>query len=157
MKITFEILGILFLVLAATAAVNYFRQRKREQKAQTDGVVVYATLVSAEPVRGFAKVTQMRKIVLRVQEPNGSPREVSIRTRVDPGQKFVAGAMLPMVIDPKDPRRVYPATPESAKRAVLTGSRQERRIMQSQLRTPSPGRAQRRPPSGYQPPVSKLR
>jgi hypothetical protein len=156
MKITFEILGILLLVLAATAAVNYFIQRKREQTAQRDGVVVYATLVSVEPVRGLAKVN-MRKITMRVQEPDSSPREVSIRTRVEPNQKIVAGAVLPMVIDPKDPRRVYPATAESAKRAVLTGSRQERRIMQSQLRTPSPGRARQRPPSGYQPPVSKLR
>jgi hypothetical protein len=63
--------------------------------------------------------------------------------------------MIPIVIDPKNAKRVYPATPESAKRVVLTGSRQQRRIMQSQLR--SPGKGGPRPPSGYQPPVSKLR
>lgn len=97
----------------------------------------------------------MRKIVLRVQEPDSSPREVTIRTGVEPGQKFQAGAKIPVAIDPKNPKRVYPATPESAKRAVLTGSRQERRIMQSQLRSPS--RNNQRPPSGYQPPMSKLR
>jgi hypothetical protein len=155
MKITFEILGILLLVLAAVALTNYLIQRWREKKAQRDGLVVYATLVSTEPVRYFSKATNMRKIVLRVQEPDSSPREVVIRSRVEPGQKFVTGAVLPVAIDPKDPRRVYPASPEAAKRAVVTGSRKERRMMQSQLRSPS--RGGQRPPSGYQPPMSKLR
>ena len=154
MKITFEILGILLLVLAATSGVMYLIQRKRQESAQRDGVVVYATLISAEPVGGLGKYTDMKKIVMRVQEPEGEPREVSIRTRVEKGQKFTAGAMLPMVIDPKDPKRVYPATPESAKRAVFTGSRQERRMMQSQMRSP---RNVQRPPAGYKPPMSKLR
>jgi hypothetical protein len=155
MKLTFEILGIIFLVLAATSAVMYFLQRRREQNAQREGVVVYATLLSTEPMRGLAKIN-MRKIMLRVQEPDSSPREVSFRTRVEPGQKLTAGAMLPVVIDPKDPRRVYPATPESAKRVVVTGSRQERRAMGAQLRSPG-RRSGQRPPSGYQPPISKLR
>jgi hypothetical protein len=154
MKITFEVLGIILLLLIATSLVLYFIQRKREQRAQRDGVVVFASLVSVAPVRGFGRVN-MRKIVLRVQEPEGSPREVTIRSSVEPGQKFSIGAKLPVVIDPKNPQRVYPATPESAKRVVLTGSRQERRIMQSQLRSPS--RGGQRPPSGYQPPISKLR
>jgi hypothetical protein len=153
MKITFEILGIILLVLAAASAVMYFIQRKREQSAQSTGVVVYATLISADPLRGFGKVN-MRKIVLRVQEPDSDPREVTIRSRVEPGQKLTIGAMLPVVIDPKNPKRVYPATPESAKRAVLTGSRQERRLMQAQLRSPKRG-GQQRPPSGYHPPQSR--
>ncbi len=78
----------------------------------------------------------MRKITLRVQEPDSSPREVSIRSRIDPKQKFVPGAMLPVAIDPKDPKRVYPASPESAKRAIVTGSRQQRRIMQARSSAP---------------------
>jgi hypothetical protein len=154
MKMTFEILGIIFLVLVVVALINYLLQRKREQSAQSEGLVVYATLVSASTAGRLAKLTQMRTIVLRVQEPDSSPREVTIRSRVEPGQKFTAGAMLPVVIDPKNPKRVYPASPESAKRAVLTGSRKERRVMQSQLRTP---RRVQRPPTGYQPPASKLR
>ncbi len=156
MKITFEILGILLLVLAATSGTMYLLQRRREQSAQRDGVVVYATLVSTEPIGGVAKFAKMSKITLRIQEPDASPREVSIRTRIEPGQKFTRGAMLPVVIDPKKPNRVYPASPESAKRVVLTGSRQERRAMGSQLRTPG-RRGGQRPPSGYQPPISKLR
>ena len=43
---------------------------------------------------------------------------------------------LPITIDPKDPKRVLPANAESAKRVVLTGSRIERRMMKSQLRSP---------------------
>lgn len=156
MKLTFEILGIVILILAATSLVMYYLQRKREQQAQVDGLVVYATLVSAEPLGGFFGKANMRKIVLRIQEPESPAREVTLRSRVEAGQKFQTGAVLPVVIDKKDASRVYPATPESAKRAVVTGSRQERRAMQSQLR--SPGRnAGQRPPSGYQPPISKIR
>jgi hypothetical protein len=155
MKITFEILGILLLILAAVSLTNFLIQRRREKNAQSDGLVLYATLVSAEPVRYFGKAVNMRKIVLRIQEPDSSPREVTIRSRVDPGQKLVIGAVLPVAVDPKDSRRVYPANPEAAKRAIVTGSRKERRTMQSQLRSPS--RSGQRPPSGYQPPISKLR
>lgn len=154
MKITFEILGIILLVFAAASGTMFLIQRRREQAAQKDGLVLYATLVKTEPMRGLGKVN-MLKIILRIQEPESEPREVTIRSRVEPGQKFTPGAMIPVVIDPKNAKRVYPATPESAKRVVLTGSRQQRRVMQSQLR--SPGRGGPRPPSGYQPPASKLR
>ncbi len=153
MKITFEILGILLVVLAAYSGTMYFIQRKREQHAQAEGLVVYATLVSSEPVK-FMNSVGMRKITLSIQEPDSAPREVVLRSRVDPGQKLTTGARMPVVIDPKKPTRIYPATPESAKRAVLTGSRQERRAMQSQMRNP---RLRERPRTGYQPPASKLR
>ena len=155
MKIAFDILGYVLLVLALTSLTMFLIQRRREKNAQGKGLVLYATLVSSEPVRGFSKLN-LRKITLRIQEPDSSPREVSLRSRVDPKQKFVAGSMLPVAIDPKNPKRVYPATPESAKRAVLTGSRQQRRIMQAELRSPG-RRSGQRPPSGYQPPASRLR
>jgi hypothetical protein len=65
------------------------------------------------------------------------------------------GMLIPVVIDPKDSRRVYPASEEAAKRAVVTGSRLERRVIQQQMRTP--GRRGPNQPSGYQPPNSILR
>ena len=153
MKITFEVLGLVLLLLVAIAAVRYFLERRREQKAQREGVVVYAAVASVEPVGGLlGKLQQpIKKITLRVQEPGqNTARDVVLRTRVDPKQKLSPEMRLPVVIDPQDSKRVYPATPESAERAVVTGSRTERRQMQSQLR--SPGKAQRRPPGGYQPP-----
>ena len=152
MKITFEVLGILLLVLIAVALVRFFLERRREQNAQREGVVVYATVVSIEPVRGFAKLQQpVKKITLRLQEPGqAAPRDVVLRTRVDPAQKLGPEMRLPITIDPKDPKRVYPANAEAAKRVVLTGSRIERRMMQSQSR--SPRRGQGRQPGGYQPP-----
>jgi hypothetical protein len=64
------------------------------------------------------------------------------------------GMRIPVVLDPKNPKRVYPATEESAKRAVATGSRLERRVMQQQMRHPRRAPNQ---PSGYQPPPSTLR
>ena len=155
MKLTLIILGIVIGVLAIVAAINYFRQKRRQQFAEREGVVVYATVVSAEPVGGWAKQLDMKKITLRVQEPNGDPREVTLRTRTAPGQQITAGVRLVVVVDPKDAKRVYPASPEAAKRVVVTGSRMERRLMQSQLRSPS--RGPQRPPSGYQPPINKIR
>lgn len=157
MKITFEVLGLLFLVLALVAAVRYFLERRREQKAQREGVAVYASVVSVEPVRGFAKLQQpIKKITLRLQEPGTTaPRDVVIRTRVDPNQKLTSEMRLPVVIDPTNPKRVYPANPEATKRVVITGSRVERRQMQSQLRTP--GRMPARPKTGYQPPLQNKR
>ncbi len=154
MKLTFLILGILFGVLAILAAINYFRQKARQKAAEEKGVVVYATVLSIEPVGGWAKHLDMKEIRMRVQEPNGDPREVKLRTRTQPGQNITAGIRLIVAVDPKDPRRVYPASPETAKRVVVTGSRQERRLMQSQLRNP---RMPQRPPSGYQPPINKIR
>jgi hypothetical protein len=65
------------------------------------------------------------------------------------------GMRIPVVIDPNDPNRIYPASEESAKRAVVTGSRLERRVMQQQMR--KPGRGVPNQPSGYQPPQSTLR
>ena len=155
MKITFEVLGVLLLVLIAVALVRFFLERRREQAAQRDGVVVYAVVLSIEPVRGFGKLQQpVKKFTLRIQEPGQNvAREVVLRTRVDPGQKITPEMRLPVTIDPKDPKRVYPANAEAAKRVVLTGSRIERRQMQSQMR--SPRRGQGRAPSGYQPPPTR--
>jgi hypothetical protein len=65
------------------------------------------------------------------------------------------GMRVPVVLDAKNPKRVYPASEEAAKRAVATGSRLERRVMQQQMR--KPGRGVPTPPSGYQPPQSTLR
>ena len=154
MKLTFIILGSILAVLAILAGINYLRQKRRQQRAEKDGVVVYATVLSAEPVGGWAKRLDMQEIKMRVQEPNGEPREVTLRSRTAPGQNISPGVRLIVAVDPTDPKRVYPASPETAKRVVVTGSRQERRLMQSQLRNP---RMPQRPPSGYQPPINKIR
>ncbi len=154
MKLTFLILGIAIVLLAIVAGINYLRQKRRQGRAERDGVVVYAVVLSVEPVGGWAKQLDMKKITMRLQEPEGAPREVTLRTRTAPGQQITAGVRLIVVVDPRDGARVYPASPEAAKRVVVTGSRQERRLMQSQLRSPRPGQ---RPPSGYQPPMNKIR
>jgi hypothetical protein len=77
----------------------------------------------------------LMKIHLRVQDPGETKaRDVALQTRIEPGQKFTAGAKVAVVIDPKDSRRVYPASADAVKRVVLTGSRQERRQMKSMKR-----------------------
>ena len=44
-----------------------------------------------------------------------------------------------MVVDPKDPKRIYPANPEAAKRIQITGSREERRQMKAVAAGKRPG------------------
>ena len=149
MKIFWIVLAILVVAFATFALVNYLLQRRRQQRAEREGTVVYATLLSVEPMTGLAKYAQMQKIALRVQEPgDNTPREVTIRTRSAPGQKLSPGMKIAVILDPTNPKRVFPASPEAAKRAVVTGSRQERRLMKN-------GALQRQQPQRptYQPPI----
>ena len=133
MKVFWIVFAALIVALAIFALVRYLLQRRRETAAQRDGAVVYATVVAVEEIGGWAKRLAMKAITLRLQDPGAtSPREVTLRTRVAPGQKLVPGLMLTVAVDPKDPKRVYPAGQEAAKRLVVTGSRQERRLIKSQ-------------------------
>jgi hypothetical protein len=119
-------------VIVAIPIVRFLLQRLRENYAQKHGTVLYATVISLEPVKVFGKITPAMKINLWVQEPDGGKRQVSVSTRIPEGQTVSPGMMLPIVIDPKDPKRVSPATAESVKRVQLTGSREQRRQMRKQ-------------------------
>jgi len=147
-------LGLGFIIWRVTV---FLLERRRQKIADKEGVVVYATFLSSEPIKFFGRPqTDVEKITLRVQEPGSTEsREVVIKTRTQPGQRMSPGMRVPVVIDPKNPKRVYPASEESAKRAVATGSRLERRVMQQQMR--KPGRGVPSQPSGYQPPPSTMR
>ena len=130
MKIFWIVLAILALGFATFSLVNYLLQRRREKKAQAEGIVVYATVASIDAVGGWTKSLNIKKIVLRVQDPGeNTPREVTIRSRIEAGQKIAPGMRLAVAVDPTNPKRVYPAGPEASKRAVVTGSRLERRQM----------------------------
>ena len=156
-----KISTIIFLVLVVAAigwtVFRYFWEKRRQEQVDKTGTVVYATFVSSEPVKFLGRVQgDIAKITLRLQDPGSTEtREVTLRSRTDPRQRMQPGMRIPVVIDPNDPKRIYPASPESAKRAVATGSRMERRVMESQLR--SPGRKGPQMPSGYQPPSSTMR
>jgi hypothetical protein len=122
---------ILFLA-AATPAAIYFYQRWRHTRAERKGVAVYATVVSVEPVKRFGKTLPMVKIGMWLQEPGqDKPRTVTLQSRIEPGQVIEPGIRIGVVIDPKDPKRVYPAGPAAQDRIVFTGSRIERRQMKS--------------------------
>jgi hypothetical protein len=134
------------VVAIGTPIALYFYQRWKQQRIDRTGMVLYATVVAMEPVKVFGKVSDMVKISLWLQEPDQERRDVSLRTRIPAGQKIDAGMRLPVVVDPKNPKRIYPATEESLKRVVMTGPRRERRMMQT-------GRTGgQRPGGGYQPP-----
>ena len=154
MKITSEIFGIALILVIVVAATRYFLERARQKKIDATGTVLYATFVSSGPVKIFGRTQgDFAKICLRVQDPGSTEsRDVIISTRVPAGQQMQVGMKIPVVFDPKKPKKVYPASPEAAKRAVMTGSRDERRMMQSQLRSPGRGPRGGQQPSGYMPP-----
>ena len=134
MKIFWIILLVVVLVLATSSLVNYLLQRARQRRAEKEGTVVYATVLSV--------------VVMRIQEPgDSSGREVTLRTRIPATQKISAGMRLAVMIDPKNPKLVYPASPDAAKRVVITGSRLERRQMRAQ------GVQRQQQPPRYQPPI----
>jgi hypothetical protein len=120
------------LLLIAVPATRYLLQRLRESRAQKKGLALYATMLSVEPVKVFGKVSAVMKVNLWVQEPGGARREVSLTSRIPEGQKIEAGMMLPVVIDPSNPKKVYPASADAMKRIQLTGSREQRRQMKKQ-------------------------
>ena len=134
---------IIFLA-ALTPAVMYFWQRWRQSKAEREGVAVYATVVSVEPIKRFGKQLPMVKIVMWVQEPNQPSRNVTLRSRIEAGQKIEPGVRLAVVIDPRNKDRVYPAGPAAQERVVFTGSRSERRQMKSGRGVVPPGTRGRR-------------
>ena len=132
MKTFWIIFAVLAVALASWALTNYLLQRRRQNKAQAEGVVVYATVLSVDAVGGWAKRLELKKILMRLQEPDDQlPREVTLQTRLQAGQRIVAGHRLAVVVDPGDSKRVYPAGPEAAKRIQITGSREERRQMKA--------------------------
>jgi hypothetical protein len=119
-------------VAALTPLIIFLVQRMRASYAEKHGVAMYATVTGYEPVKAFGRVSEVMKITLALQESGKSMREVVIQSRVPADAKIQKGAMLPIVIDPKNPKRVYPAGEKALKRVVLTGSREQRRQMKKQ-------------------------
>jgi hypothetical protein len=121
------------IVLAlAVVAARYFWQLRMQTRAQKEGMVLYATVISLEPVTVFGKPTPAMKIKLWLTEPDKTRREVSLTSRIPAGQTISPGMMLPIVVDPSDPKKVMPASAEAMKRVQLTGSREQRRQMRKQ-------------------------
>ena len=129
-------LKIVLWSLAGIAEVSpllwFLFQRLLASRAEKNGVAMYATVTGFEPVKAFGRESEIVKIKLWLQESGQTGRELSLKTRVPPGQKIQTGMMLPIVFDPKTPDRVYPAGAEAMKRMKLTGSREQRRQMRKQ-------------------------
>ncbi len=129
-------LKIVLWSLAGVAAVSpllwFLFQKLLASRAEKNGVAMYATVTGFEPVKAFGRPSEIVKIKLWLQESGQTGRELSLKTRVPPGQKIQNGMMLPIVFDPKTPNRVYPAGPDAMKRMKLTGSREQRRQMKKQ-------------------------
>ena len=154
-RIALLVLLAVALIWGAIGLFNYFRQRRAQGRAEREGLVLYADVLSTELIGGLLKSLNIHKIRMRLTEPGKSPREVTLRTRLMPGQKFGKQQRLMVIVDPVSPERVYPATEEAAKRITLTGTRTERKLMEAQMRNPR--RFSQRPPSTYQPPINKIR
>ncbi len=130
---TGKIIGLIIaLLVALTPVAYYFFQRQRQKLADKNGKSLLATVVSAEWVGTKRFSTPMMKIKVWFQEPGSPAREATMTTRVPEGQDPRPGMRIPVVIDPKDPKKVYPASEEAAKRAMTSGARWERRQLKKQ-------------------------
>ena len=125
------VIWAMILIAAVIPAIIYFYQRWRQSKAEREGLALYATVISVEPLKRFGKQLPMAKIELWIQEPDKTTRNVILRSRIEPGQTIEPGMRLVIVVDPKNPKRIYPAGPLAAERVTPTGSRSERRQMKS--------------------------
>jgi hypothetical protein len=134
------IIWTLLFIAAAIPAALYFYQRWRQTQAERKGLAVYATVISVEPLKRFGKTLPMVNIAMWIQEPGETkPRQVTLRSRIEPGQQIDPGVRLGVVIDPRNPNRIYPAGPVAQERIVFTGSRIERRQMKSGRGMVAPG------------------
>jgi hypothetical protein len=127
-------LWVFLVVVIAVPATLYLVQYLRMRRAQKKGLALYATVMSVAPVKFLGKVSEMLQVRMSIQEPGQKLREVSLRSRVGPGQRIVPGAILAVVVDPTNPKRVYPAGPDAMNRMTLTGSREQRRAISKQRR-----------------------
>jgi hypothetical protein len=126
------VIWTLIFMAALTPVGLYFYQRWRQRRADRKGLALYATVVSIAAVRRFGKELPVKKITMWLQEPGGERRTVTLSTQIPAGQTVTPGMLVPVVIDPRNPERVYPAGEESVKRVVLTGPRRDRRQLKKQ-------------------------
>jgi hypothetical protein len=126
------VIWTLIFLGALTPVGLYFYQRWRQKRADRKGMALYATVVSIEPVKRFGKELPVKKITMWLQEPGAERRTVTLSTQIPASQSVTPGMLIPVVIDPRNPERVYPAGEESVKRVVLTGPRRDRRQMKKQ-------------------------
>ena len=119
-------------VAAISPVLLFLFQKWRASIAEKNGVAMYATVRKFEPVKAFGRPSEIMKITLWLQESGQTGRELTLQSRVDPTQKIQPGMMLPIVIDPKNPKRIYPAGAAAMKRIQYTGSRAQRRQMSRQ-------------------------
>ena len=76
MKISSIIILAVLLGFIIWRITAFLLERRRQKIADKEGVVVYATFVSSEPIKFFGRPqTDVEKITLRVQEP-GSTEEI---------------------------------------------------------------------------------
>src|SRR5579875_2645799 len=104
------IIWVLIAIAALSPALMFLYQRWRASRADKKGVAMYGMVRDFEPTKFFGRPSDVLKIKLWLQETGVSGREVTLQSRVPANQKLQVGMMLPIVIDPKNPQRVYPAS-----------------------------------------------
>ena len=111
MKISSIIILALFLAFIIWRVAAFLIERQRQKKADREGVVVYATFVSSEPIKFFGRPqTDVEKITLRVQEPGSTEaREVVIKSRTQPGQRMSRGHARACRPRPEEPEARLPS------------------------------------------------
>ena len=101
-----EITLAVVLVIVLVIVIPLVRAR-RKRSAELNGRLTMATVVSISATHTMVNYQPVMKIELEVDQLDGPPKRCSLRKVIPPGMTLAPGEKVAVVVDPKDPNRVY--------------------------------------------------
>jgi hypothetical protein len=95
---------------------------RRKRRVELTGRLATATIVSVNLTGTYVNNLPVMKIDLDVNQPDGTQRRCSIRERIMPGTSMNPGEQRAVVVDPKNPDKVYFADSTALNRQDSTGA-----------------------------------
>ncbi len=96
----------LILIVALVIVIPAMRAWRR-RGAELKGRLTMATIVDISATHTSINYQPVMKIDVEVEQLDGPPKRCSIRKVIPPGMSLALGQMVAVVVDPKDPNRVY--------------------------------------------------
>jgi hypothetical protein len=110
-----EITLAVVLVIVLVILIPLMRARRR-RSAELNGRLTMATVVAIHSTHTMVNYQPVMRIEFDVDQLNGPPKRCSIRKVIPPGMTLTPGEQVAVVVDPKDPNRIYLADSTALKR-----------------------------------------
>ena len=101
-----EITVAIVLVIVLVIAIPVMMAR-RKRSAELNGRLAMATVVNISATHTMVNYQPVMKIELDVPQLEGPPKRCSLRKVIPPGMSLSPGEQVAVVVDPKNPDRVY--------------------------------------------------